>query len=76
MYSIEIADLFCPPPPPPRFFMTPSYKLCCYIVRYYVKMMHVRLGVIKHIFPLSWGDRIDPKLLIGALDWLEILLRN
>ena len=34
--------------------------MCCY-----VEIMHVRLGVIKHVFPLSWGrgcrNRTDPK---------------
>ena len=32
--------------------------------------MHVRLWVIKHIFPLSWGggqNRIDPKILTPAV---------
>ena len=29
--------------------------MCCYIARCYVKRLHVRLGVLKHIFPLSWG---------------------
>ena len=32
---------------------------CCYIARYYVKIMHMRLGVIKHIFPLNWGAETE-----------------
>ena len=51
-------------PPPPRVlcFLWLQLQMCCYIARYYVKIMHVRLGVIKHIIALSWGwvgDRID-----------------
>ena len=41
----------------PNVFMTPTYKLCWFIAHYYVKVMHVRVGVIKHIFPLSWGPK-------------------
>ena len=46
-------DLFCFGP---QYFYDPQFQiLCCYIARYYVKIMHVCLGAIKHIFPLSWG---------------------
>ena len=29
--------------------------MCCYIARYYVKKMRVRVVVTKHILSLSWG---------------------
>ena len=49
-----------PPPPPPRGFSDPQLQIMCrYTARYYVKIMHVLRGVMKHIFPLSWGGGED-----------------
>ena len=41
----------------PSGFYDPQLQImCCYVARYNVKIMQVRLGVIKHKFLLSWGD--------------------
>ena len=56
----------------PQCFLRPQLQvMSCYIARYYVKIMHVRLGVVKHIFPLSCGrgggggqNIIDPEFFI------------
>ena len=57
IFCKDFLDLFCPPPS--VSYDPPITIYVCYIARYYVKIMHVRLGVIKHIFPLSGGGGLN-----------------
>ena len=46
--------------PPLSVFYDPHLQtMCCYIARYYVKIMHMCLGIIKHIFLLSWAAETE-----------------
>ena len=43
-------------PPPPQYVMRPQLQSTChYIVNYYVKLLHVRLGGANNMRPLSWA---------------------
>ena len=54
-----------PPPPPPQYVMLPQLQSTChYIVKYYVKIWHVRLGgggggSANIMHPLSLGAQTE-----------------
>ena len=52
-----VISVCAPPPPPLPVRYNPRLRSRChYIVNYYVKIWHVRLGGAHNMHPLSWGE--------------------
>ena len=67
---------------PPSTLCAPQLQSTChYIVNYYVKILHVRLGGANNMRPLSWGgtNGKDPEFVFPSylhLFLLSILFRH